>query len=276
LDDILIYSTREKEHEDHVWRDLQRLQEFGLYCNTEKSQFGVTEVGFLRCIIHSDGMGMQSDRISTMEDWPTPKSEQDVEVLLRLANVYRWFIRKYAKVTFAVTEPLRKAETPNAPKTSQKSNKPTYKWEWTNEAELAFRKLERALTGTPILHHFDPAKPIALQTDASGVAIAGILNRFEGHGTLRPVNFYARKSSPAEQIYDTYDRELSAIVETMKQSRHYLEGANHKDFIQGNHNDLEYFQTSKVLSMRLARWAEILSSYDFTIEFLEGLKNPAD
>jgi hypothetical protein len=31
-----------------------------------------------------------------------------------------------------------------------------------------------------------------------------------------------------------------------------------------------------VLSRRQARWAEILSSYDFVIEHLEGKKNPAD
>jgi hypothetical protein len=31
LDDILIYSTNEKEHKDHVRKVLQRLQEFCLY-----------------------------------------------------------------------------------------------------------------------------------------------------------------------------------------------------------------------------------------------------
>jgi hypothetical protein len=36
LDDILIYSTNEKEHEDHVPKVLQRLQEFGLCCKAEK------------------------------------------------------------------------------------------------------------------------------------------------------------------------------------------------------------------------------------------------
>jgi len=62
----------------------------------------------------------------------------------------------------------------------------------------------------------------------------------------------------------------------MKQWRHYLEGANHKVLIQRDHKNLEYFQTSKVLSRRQARWAEILSSYDFVIEHLEGKKNSAD
>jgi len=64
-------------------------------------------------------------------------------------------------------------------------------------------------------------------------------------------------------------------VETLKQWRHYLEGANYKILIRCDHKNLEYFQTSKVLSRRQARWSEILSAYDFVIEHLEGSKNPA-
>jgi hypothetical protein len=47
LDNILIYSTNEKEHEEHVRNVLQRLQEFHLYWKAEKRQFGVSEVGYL-------------------------------------------------------------------------------------------------------------------------------------------------------------------------------------------------------------------------------------
>jgi hypothetical protein len=105
-------------------------------------------------------------------------------------------------------------------------------------------------------------KPIILQTDVSGFVIASILNQDNGCGILRPVNLYTRKWTGAEQNYDMYDPELLPIVETMKQWRHYLEGAIHKVLIQCDHQNLEYFQTPKVLSRRKARCAEILSSYD--------------
>jgi len=110
----------------------------------------------------------------------------------------------------------------------------------------------------------------------SGFAIAGILNQYDGFRTLRPVNVYSRECSPAKQNYDTYDWEQLAIVEMMKQWRHNLEGADHKILIQSDHNHLEYFHTYKVLSRTQARWAEVLSSYDFTIQHLEGTKNPVD
>jgi hypothetical protein len=62
----------------------------------------------------------------------------------------------------------------------------------------------------------------------------------------------------------------------MKQWRHHLEGARYKILIQCDHKNLVYFQTTKVLSRKKARWAEILSAYDFTIEHLDGTMNPAD
>jgi len=68
LDDIFIYSTNEKEHEKHVRQVLHRLEEVGLYCNTGKCQFIVSEVGFLGFGITPDGVSMEWDRISKIKD----------------------------------------------------------------------------------------------------------------------------------------------------------------------------------------------------------------
>jgi hypothetical protein len=205
---------------------------------------------------------MESDRISTIEDWPTPESARDVQVLLGFTNFYRRFIRKCAEVTSPISNLLK--------------TQGSQQWERSRDAELAFRKRKKAFTEAPILQHINPQTPSILQTDASGFAIAAILNQYDGFGILRPVNCYSRKCSSTEQNYDTYDRDLMAIVETMKHWSHYLEGANHKVLIQCDHKNLEYFHTSKVLSRRHARWAEILSSYHCVIEHLEQKKNPAD
>jgi RNase H-like domain found in reverse transcriptase/Reverse transcriptase (RNA-dependent DNA polymerase)/Integrase zinc binding domain/Chromo (CHRromatin Organisation MOdifier) domain/Integrase core domain len=262
LDDILIYSKDPREHEEHVCKVLAKLKEFGLYCKASKCEFSVRKVQFLGFVISEDGVAMEADRISTIEDWPAPKSVKDVQTLLGFTNFYRRFIRKYAKITAPISDLLKSTRDS--------------RWEWTQAASRAFQKLKRAFTEAPILMHFDPERPITLQTDASGFAIAGILNQYDNFGTLRPVSFYSRKCSSAEQNYDTYDRELLAIVESFKHWRHYLEGAKHPILVRCDHKNLEYFQTSKVLSRRQARWYEILSAYNFTIEHLEGKKNPAD
>ena len=58
-----------------------------------------------------------------------------------------------------------------------KDGKKTGPYDMTPEARMAFRKLKAAFATAPVLQHFDPAKPIRLETDASGFAIAGILSQ---------------------------------------------------------------------------------------------------
>jgi hypothetical protein len=183
LNDILVYSTNEEEHEDHLRKVLERLREFGHYAKAEKFHFGVTEGSLHGFVTSPDGIGMKSDRISTIDDWPTQESVRYVQMLLRFKNFDRPFTRKYAKVTTPISDLLKKAETSRTRK--------QLKWEWTRDAELAFRKLKRAFTSVPILNHFEPAKPIILHTDASGFTIDGLLNQYDSFGILRLVNFYS-------------------------------------------------------------------------------------
>jgi len=40
-------------------------------------------------VLNSEGVGIESDRISTIKAWPTPKLVHDILMLLGLANCYR-------------------------------------------------------------------------------------------------------------------------------------------------------------------------------------------
>jgi hypothetical protein len=54
-----------------------------------KCEFSVKKVGFLGFVVSPDGIEMEADRIATIEDWPTPKSVKDVQVLMGFTNFYR-------------------------------------------------------------------------------------------------------------------------------------------------------------------------------------------
>ena len=125
LDNILIYSRIVEEHEEHVKQVFAKLREFGLFCKAEKCVFSAREVRFLGFVISPDGVGLEGDRVATIEDWPTPKAVRDVQVMLGFMNFYQRFIRKYAKITAPISNLLR-----------GKDAQP--KWEWTCDAELAF------------------------------------------------------------------------------------------------------------------------------------------
>ena len=76
--------------------------------------------------------------------------------------------------------------------------------------------------------------------------------------------------SPAELNYDIYNKELLAIYEAFHQWRPYLEGARHSVLVVTDHNNLQYFMTSKQLSRWQAHWSEFLSSFDFMIKYHLG------
>ena len=105
-----------------------------------------------------------------------------------------------------------------------------------------------------------------VKTDASDFALGAILSQGLGK-EQHPVAFHSRKFTPAEINYDTHDKELLAIVDCFKKWRRFLEGANHQVMVITDHNNLELFQTTKVLNRRQARWAQELAGYDFKVYF---------
>lgn len=75
----------------------------------------------------------------------------------------------------------------------------------------------------------------------------------------------------AELNYDIYDKELLAIVEAFAQWRAYLEGAKHTIQVYSDHQNLQFFTTTKQLSRRQARWSEMLSNFDCVINYRAGI-----
>jgi len=259
LDDILIYSDNDEEHIQHVRLVLKALQEHGLYVKLEKCEFHVQEITFLGFVITPNGIHMDSDHIATVTEWPVPRSITEVQIFLGFTNFYRRFIDGYSRVVIPITSLLRKGR----------------RFEWNSHAQEAFDNLKSLFASEPLLRHFDPELPTTLHTDSSGFALSGIISQ-PHDGRLHPIAYWSRKCIPAECNYDIHDREMLAIVECMKHWHHYLEGSKHPIHVRSDHKNLEAFMTTKILNRRQARWAEILSGYDFVLDHIPGSRNPAD
>jgi cell fate regulator YaaT (PSP1 superfamily) len=80
LDDICIYSESEEEHEERVRLVLDRLRQYGLYVKLSKCEFSEKELRFLGFIVGTEGMRMDSAKISAVADWKIPESFRDVQV----------------------------------------------------------------------------------------------------------------------------------------------------------------------------------------------------
>lgn len=253
LDDILVFSADREQHTRHVQAVLEKLIRNKLYVKAEKCEFDKTKVEFLGFMISPDGISMADDKVSAVTDWAQPTKVKDLQSFLGFANFYRRFIPGYSRIAAPLTALLKKDA----------------KFDFGPTAQAAFQALKSAFTGGDILRHFDPALEAIVETDASDFAISAILSQYHDK-VLRPVAFMSRKLDKHERNYEIHDKELLAVVSAIKVWRHYLEGARHPFVILTDHQALQYFQTSKTLTRRQARWSEVVNHHRYVIRYRPG------
>jgi hypothetical protein len=68
IDDILVYSQNEQEHEEHLRKVLQRLRDCQLYAKLSKCEFWISEVLFLGHIINRDELVVDPKTVAAILD----------------------------------------------------------------------------------------------------------------------------------------------------------------------------------------------------------------
>ena len=73
LDDILIYSKNEEEHEKHLRMALKFPREHKLYAKLRKCDFYKDKIRYLGHIISNKGIYVDPEKIEDIMNWPTPR-----------------------------------------------------------------------------------------------------------------------------------------------------------------------------------------------------------
>jgi hypothetical protein len=119
-----------------------------------------------------------------------------------LASFYRKFIRNFSGISAAMMDMVKKRH-----KT----------FHWTIEAEKSFNPLKWKITKQPVLVLPDFQKTFKVKCDASGYAIGAVLSQED-----RPVAYFSENLDEAKLKYSAYDKEFYAIIQALKNWRHYL------------------------------------------------------
>ena len=106
IEDILIYSKTDEEHDEHLRLVLTKLREHRLYAKFSKCEFWLKELVFLGHVVSAYGVSVIPDKIQSILDGPTPKSVKDIRNFLGLAGYYRRFIEGFSKIAKALTDLL--------------------------------------------------------------------------------------------------------------------------------------------------------------------------
>jgi hypothetical protein len=191
IDDILVYSKSEAEHEKHLKLMLQRLREHKLYAKLSKCEFWIDKVPFLGHVISKGGIAMDPGKVKDVLDWEVPHTVKEVCSFLGLAGYYRRFIENFSKIVKPLTSLLVKRVD----------------FSWTDERQMAFDGLKKRLTTVPVLTLPDQSKRFTVYCDALKDGLGCVLMQ-EG----RVIAYALRQLRRHELNYPTHDLELAAVV----------------------------------------------------------------
>ena len=144
-------------------------------------------------------------------------------------------------------------------------------FKWTPECTEAFQKLKQALTTSPILIYPSLDKEFILDTDASGTGVGAVLSQIGEDGKEHVIAYYSKTLSKTERQYCVTRRELLAVIMAVKHFHHYLYGVHF--LIRTDHGALTWLTNFKNPEGQLARWLEILGTYNYTIKHRAGLRH---
>ena len=96
VDDILIYSQFEDEHEDHLRIVLQALWDHQLYAKFNKCEFWLIEVKFLGHVVFASGVLVDLEKVEAVMSWERPKLVFEIRNFLGRTGYYRRFIDDFS------------------------------------------------------------------------------------------------------------------------------------------------------------------------------------
>ncbi|GKC12751.1 putative reverse transcriptase domain-containing protein [Tanacetum coccineum] len=86
IDDILIYSKSEEEHEVHLKTILDLRKKEKLYAKFSKYEFWLQEVQFLGHVVNRDGIHVDPSKVESVKNWKTPELSTEIRTFLGLAG----------------------------------------------------------------------------------------------------------------------------------------------------------------------------------------------
>ena len=227
LDDVIVMGRTFEEELERLKEVFERLARAGLKLKPKKCFLFQKRVSYLGHVVTEEGIAADPEKVEQVRTWPTPENSTEVKSFLGLASYYRRFIPDFS----TIAKPLYKLTEAKA------------EFAWTEQCQLAFDSLKGLLTSGRVLAYPTREGKFVLDTDASDHGIGAVLSQFQD-GVEKPIAFASRTLSKSERNYCVTRRELLAIVEFVKQHRHYLQGT--RFCIRTDHAPLRFVVEAKI------------------------------
>jgi hypothetical protein len=250
IDDILICSKSDSDHEEHLRLVLQKLRDNQLYAKFSKCEFWIDKVVLLGHIISNGGIAVDPAKVKEIVVWSITTTVTEFRSFLGLAGYYRRFIEGLSNIAKPMTSLLDKGR----------------EFKQDEKCQDSFDQLMKRFMSPPVLVMPDLQKGFDIYCDACGQGLGCVLMQ-EGH----VIAYASHQLRKHELNYPTHDLELAAVVHALKIWRHHIMGT--KCQVYTDHKSLKYIFTQKDLNLRQHRWLELIKDYDLEIHYHPGKAN---
>jgi len=142
---------------------------------------------------------MDQEKVMAINDWPTPRNVSELRSFHGLANFYGRFMPNFSTKVTPLNDLVKKGVD----------------FKWGFDQTKAFETLKEKLIKALLLVLPNFSKTFEIECDTSNVGIEAMLLQ-EGH----PIAYFSEKLKRSHLNSSTYDKELYALVRTLKTWQH--------------------------------------------------------
>ena len=252
VDDVVIATPTLEDHIDRLDEVFGCIKRAGLKRKPSKCEILRDSLKYLGRMVDKNGVRPDPEAVEAVLTWKAPRTDTQLLSFLGFANYYREFIKGYADKVYPMQKLMR--------------NKGK-KFEWNDEAQVAFEKIKRELCEAPVLGMPTEKGMYVLDTDASVVAIPGILHQeqeWNGRTVLRPIAYGSKVLSDTEMKYGAPKAKMFAVVTFVEKYRAYLGSAPFK--LRVDNRALSWLKTYSMDQSYIGKWIVRLDGYHMIIE----------
>lgn len=200
-------------------------------------------------------------RVETLAKWPEPRNVREVQGFLGAVGITRRWVKNFAEMA----QPLNQL-TGGVP------------WRWMQSEQLSFELLWIKCTSNVAMNGIDWSLDTHFYTDASGFAGGLVITQFQKkEGVTRPIEvpiiYDALTFSATERKYQTYKRELCAMVKFSTKFQYLLRNPERPGIIHTDHKPLIHFLESSLHDGIYRHWAAKLCELNIKIVHIKGKRN---
>ncbi|GBN09814.1 Retrovirus-related Pol polyprotein from transposon opus [Araneus ventricosus] len=166
LDDIFIFSGTEEQHRLDLDRVLLRLSDFGLLINFNKCVFRASKGHFLGYLVSKDCIQPLPEKVKVLLDFYLPKFVEQLCRVLAMIRFYHKFLKDAAKVKSCLNDLTKRK--------SKSDKTPLF---WTENEEIAFKKVKKEIADASSLAHPLPDAKLSLVVEALDFVLGAVLQQ---------------------------------------------------------------------------------------------------